>query len=236
MSIPTNSAPTGTTNSASTGIISFSITTISFYTPLTVSTSNSIVASDATSPLPTALTPMPTPTSSSSTVLVPSMITPSPGQLSSSTPVFPMTAPSQIASSTSPPLDELSLAPFRLNEKRVFSFEEIFDYIKNQPKEEQWGLTETLLQFRIKIVRQFERFDAKILGKIEEKAWEYVGLDKITVNKQLESLRRSVNWAKAETNREVKNRKQIQDCWGSEVLSLFESCSRFKLIEVIKVV
>ena len=58
----------------------------------------------------------------------------------------------------------------------------------------------------------------------------------LTVDKQLESLRKSVNWAKAEASREVKNRKQIQDSWGSEVLSLFESCSRFELIEVIKVV
>ena len=182
---------------------------------------------------------MATPTSPLSTALItttPFIITPS-GPSSAPSLVPSITAPTQIASTTSSSLEELSLEPFRLNGKRFFSFEEIFDYIKKQPKDEQWRLTETLLQFRTRIVRQFEKFDAKILDKIEEeKAWKYVDLDQNTVDKQLESLKKSVAWSKAEANREVKNRKQIQDSWGLEVLSLFESSARFELIEVIKVV
>ena len=183
---------------------------------------------------------MPIHTSSSSTVLATtahSITTLSSGQLALSTSILPTTAPGQIASSTLSALEVLSLTPFCLNDRRFFSSEENFDYIREQPKEEQWGLTERLLQFRTSIFRQFDEFDAETLGKIEEeKAWEHVDLDNNTVSKKLDSLRRSVKWVKAETNREIKIRKQIQDSWGSEVLSLFEICARFELKEVIKVV
>lgn len=62
----------------------------------------------------------------------------------------------------------------------------------------------------------------------------FVDLDKITLKIQLSSLRKSIDYAKAEANRDIRNRNKILDSWGSEVLFLFETSSRGELVGVLK--
>lgn len=133
--------------------------------------------------------------------------------------------------------DRNSLEAFELNGQKFSSVDEIFDYINQQPAENRRTLTEKLLQYRNTVVRRFEGWDEQILERIQrEKAWEFVDLDKTTLKTHLYGLKSAVNHAQAEKNRESRNRKKIEDSWGSEVLSLLRTSSRSELVEVVKAV
>lgn len=147
-------------------------------------------------------------------------------------------APPITTSSTSlASLEKKLLAQFWLNHKRFSSFEEIFHHIGQQPQEDQWALTQSLLQFRSGVVYKFVQFDSKLLKHIEEqKAWQFIDLDKNTLKVHLGPLKKAVKSAERGAAREMNNRMKIWGSWGPEVSTLFETSTRNEVKEIAKVV
>lgn len=81
------------------------------------------------------------------------------------------------------------------------------------------------------------QFDAKLLKHIEEqKAWQFIDLDKITLKVHLKPLKTAVKSAETGATREMNNRMKILGSWGPEVSTLFETSTRNELKEIAKVV
>ena len=131
----------------------------------------------------------------------------------------------------------MSLVQFRVNNKEFSSFKEIFQYLDQQPQEDRWALTQSLLRLRTGVIQQFEQFDAEPLQIIgEKKAWEFVDLDQNTLMIHLGPLQTAVKSARREADREINNREKILSGWGPEVSTLFETSTRHELGQLVKAV
>lgn len=79
--------------------------------------------------------------------------------------------------------------------------------------------------------------DTKLLRLIEEqKAWQFIGVDKHTLKVHLRPLRTAVKSAERGATREMGDRMKILSGWGPEVSTILKTSTRNELKQIVKVV